>query len=57
MGSVDGKRMLEDLVTGSIERPEELGIDLAERLLNSGADEILAEVFAAEEGDAKGDAT
>jgi len=48
VGSVDGERLLEDQVQGSLNDAEALGIELAEKLLSAGADEILREVY---EGD------
>ena len=48
VGSVDGERLLQDKVQGSISDAEALGIELAEKLLSAGADEILREVY---EGD------
>jgi len=47
VGSVDGNRIIKDSITGSKDRGEELGIELAERLLNMGAKDILKEVYTA----------
>lgn len=45
VGSVDGRRMLRDEITGDAADAEALGVTLAERLLARGADAILAEVY------------
>ena len=45
VGSVDGKQMLRDEVLGQVGNAEELGIELADKLLAQGADKILAEVY------------
>ena len=45
VGSVDGKRMVSDKVTGDLNNFENLGIELAEKLLGQGAGEILEEVY------------
>lgn len=45
VGRPDGTRVLRDEVHGSIDKAEELGTKLADRLLAAGADEILAEVY------------
>lgn len=42
VGSLDGKRMIEDQVEG--DDPEKLGIELADRLRAMGADELIASV-------------
>lgn len=47
VGSVDGKRIIKDSITGDASNPEELGIALAEKLLSQGADVILREVYQA----------
>lgn len=41
VGSVDGKIIIRDKITGSMEDPESLGLKLAEILLKRGADRIL----------------
>ena len=46
MGSLDGKRLLKDTICGAAADAETLGRDLAMRLRNAGAGEILAEIFA-----------
>jgi len=45
VGSLDGSQMLTDKVQGSIEDAEALGVELAEKLLSAGADEILRVVY------------
>lgn len=45
VGSVDGSLILEDEISGPRESAEQLGIELAERLLAAGAGAILAEVY------------
>ena len=45
VGSVDGSLILEDEICGPRESAEQLGIELAERLLAAGAGAILAEVY------------
>lgn len=42
VGSVDGQVLLKDQITGQAVDAEKLGITLAERLLNAGADQLLA---------------
>jgi len=46
VASVDGKKLVKDTVTGNATEAEKLGIELAERLRQQGAQEILAEIFA-----------
>jgi hydroxymethylbilane synthase len=46
VASVDGKRMVKDTVTGEATNAEQLGIELAEKLRQQGAQEILNEIFA-----------
>jgi hydroxymethylbilane synthase len=41
----DGSRLIREQLQGSRERPEEIGVSLAERLLTSGADRILARIY------------
>ena len=48
VGSVDGSRILQDQLSAPAEQAEQLGIELAERLLAAGAGEILAEVYGAD---------
>lgn len=45
VASLDGKRLIKDTVIGSPENAEQLGIDLAHRLREQGAGEILEEIF------------
>lgn len=49
VGAPDGGRMLFDEISGPVADAEKIGIELAERLLAAGADEILAEVYASAE--------
>ncbi len=46
VASVDGKKIVKDIVTGSTEDPESIGTELAEKLRQQGAQEILNEIFA-----------
>lgn len=46
VASVDGKQLVKDTVTGAASEPEQLGIQLAQRLRQQGAQEILDEIFA-----------
>ena len=41
----DGKHLIKDNSTGPIVDPEQVGIDLARKLINQGADKILAKIF------------
>ncbi len=45
VGSVDGKTLIRDEITGPRIQGESLGVELAERLLAAGADKILKEVY------------
>jgi hydroxymethylbilane synthase len=45
VSSVDGRRLIRDCVEGPIEKAEELGIRLAERLISNGAEAILNEIY------------
>ncbi len=45
VGSPDGERMLADEISGAVDEGEAMGVRLAERLLDAGAGEILAEVY------------
>ncbi|GAA5315186.1 MAG: hydroxymethylbilane synthase [Candidatus Pelagadaptatus aseana] len=45
VGSPDGQHMLEDQITGPAADAEQLGVALAERLLDAGADAILKDVY------------
>lgn len=46
VASLDGQRLVKDTVTGASTEAEKLGIELAQRLRQQGAQEILAEIFA-----------
>ena len=45
VGSLDGKTLITDKVAGEASAPESLGVELAEMLLDSGAGEILEEIY------------
>ena len=45
VASLDGKQMLKDTVTGNRTESEQLGKDLAAKLREQGAGDILAEIF------------
>ena len=45
VGSVDGKRIIKDVISGPPDKAEKLGVTLAETLLSRGADVILREVY------------
>ncbi|MEH6453623.1 MAG: hydroxymethylbilane synthase [Psychromonas sp.] len=45
VGSVDGKQMIRKEITGHKDNAQQLGLDLAQQLLDAGAKEILAEVY------------
>lgn len=45
VGTIDGKRLIRHHLEGTLEEAEFLGIQLAEVLLNKGAEEILEEVY------------
>lgn len=46
VASLDGQRLIRDTVSGNVDTAEALGRDLANRLKEQGAQEILAEIFA-----------
>lgn len=46
VASVDGQKLVKDTVTGSTKDAEKLGIELAQRLREQGAQEILDQIFA-----------
>lgn len=46
VGAIDGSSIIRDELTGSINDAEALGEQLAQQLLNQGADEILKQVYA-----------
>jgi hydroxymethylbilane synthase len=48
VASTDGKVILKDLIEGNVSRAEELGIMLAESLLEAGGDKILKELYGSE---------
>jgi hydroxymethylbilane synthase len=45
VASVDGKELIRDSAEGTIEDPESIGIQLAERLLSRGGDRILQAIY------------
>jgi hydroxymethylbilane synthase len=47
VSSVDGKELFRDVAEGTIEDPESIGIQLAERLLARGGDRILQAIYGA----------
>ena len=46
VASLDGKRLIKDTVIGNTNDAEDLGIQLAHKLKDQGAQEILNEIFA-----------
>ena len=46
VGAVDGSKVLQSDVSGNIEQAEALGLQLAQQLLDQGADDILKSVYA-----------
>jgi hydroxymethylbilane synthase len=44
VAEVDGSRLIKDTASGPIEASERIGIELAERLLATGADKLLAKI-------------
>ncbi|MEO1374558.1 MAG: hydroxymethylbilane synthase [Cyanobacteria bacterium J06635_10] len=46
VASIDGTKRIQDTVSGSLSEPEKLGSELAQRLREQGAQEILDEIFA-----------
>ena len=46
VASLDGKRLIKDIVSGTTTNAEELGIELAQKLRKQGAQEILDEILA-----------
>lgn len=46
VASIDGIKRVQDTVTGSLSEPEKIGTQLAQRLREQGAQEILEEIFA-----------
>lgn len=53
VASLDGKRLIKDSVSGAASEAEQLGIDLANLLKQQGAQEILSEIFATIQREAK----
>ncbi len=51
VASLDGKQLIKDTVTGDRQNPEEIGSQLAEKLKEQGAGEILAAILAEIERD------
>ena len=49
VGSVNGSVILEDEIRGPAESAEQLGVELAEKLLAAGAGDILAEVYGSDQ--------
>lgn len=47
VASLDGKRLIKDTVSGPIASATQLGVDLAQKVREQGAQEILEEIFAA----------
>ena len=45
VGSLDGESVISEQIQGDAEQGEQLGLELAQRLLAQGADKILAEVY------------
>lgn len=46
VASLDGQRLIKDTITGAASDAEQIGIELAQRLRQQGAQEILSEIFA-----------
>jgi hydroxymethylbilane synthase len=46
VASVDGKQLVKDTLSGEASQAEQLGIELAERMRQQGAQEILEAIFA-----------
>ncbi|WP_456464598.1 hydroxymethylbilane synthase [Persephonella sp.] len=45
VSDLEGKRVFKDSIEGSVEQPEKIGIELANRLLDMGAREVLEEIY------------
>ena len=45
VASLDGKRLIRDQARGAAHQPESIGIELAAKLKQQGAGEILKEIF------------
>ena len=44
VGSLDGQILLKDQQTGRADAPEQIGIDLAQRFMDNGAQQILESI-------------
>ena len=49
VAELDGSKIIRDELSGEKDRAEEIGIELARRLLNSGADKILKRIYGNEQ--------
>lgn len=47
VGSLKGDKIIRDSIQGSVDDPEEAGLQLAQKLIDQGADQILMEIFEA----------
>ena len=45
VASLDGERLIKDHISGNINDPDLVGIELAKKLKLQGADKILSEIF------------
>ena len=45
LAELDGSRVIKDTITGQMTRPEQTGVTLARKLLDLGADKILANIY------------
>jgi len=45
VSDLEGRRVFKDKISGSINSPEQLGVELAEKLLDMGAREVLQEIY------------
>jgi hydroxymethylbilane synthase len=45
VAELDGTRIIQDEITGVVDKPEQIGIKLAERLIEGGAGEILSRIY------------
>ncbi len=48
VGAVDGSQIIQRHISGPVDRAEALGIEIAEQLLNAGAEELLAQLHEAQ---------
>jgi hydroxymethylbilane synthase len=53
VASVDGRRIVRDMIHGSVEEAHSLGVRLAERLLAQGGEEILKEIYGKSTGEGR----